>query len=448
MVIIIKDWFRNMCKNSCDRQEDSVSKKTVIEFPDSLNEVDRDAEKFKDFSDIARLAILADEFFQAGCKYKAVEYIKEGCVRVYEGQSGRDIPQEIFNRWKTSNEQILFSKMLLRALYSSYYCTSSSFDILQEWCRLEPQNVEPHIRFGLVAAYNNIKSGTPPLEDVLSFLSNLDRQVSDERVSAILALAKGQMRELSLPYDGCRIHLYPEISNITTYSMLETGDWFEQEDLGLFRKLVKPGDNVLDLGANVGVYSLSAAVRTGSEGCVVSVEPSSRTFGYLNTSAKQFGHMKCFHCGVSDSSGVGMLSFGASSELNRFTVASSENEQGEQVQLMSVDDVAEKAGVDRFDIIKMDVEGFEEKVIAGAKKIIHDNSPVIIYEVNENGSLDFSQADIFKKLGYDSYFYVPSGSRLIEYVPGVEVDKFVLNMFAIRPESLTRFEGIANIEKA
>ena len=188
-------------------------------------------------------------------------------------------------------------------------------------------------------------------------------------------------------------------------------------------------------------------MRTGDDGCVVAVEPSSRTFRYLSESAKQFDHMQCFHCGVSDSSSIGSLSFGGSSELNKF----SEDEGAgncEKVELMSVDDVAAMAGVDSFDIIKMDVEGFEKKTIGGARKIIHENSPIIFYEIKEAKDVHFELIDSFRDIGYDSYFYVPGRATLVKYSRGTEIDDYLLNMIAVKPESLGRFEGVASIEES
>ena len=439
----IEDAYRKMWVKWCRQQNSSAA---VV--CDSLSEGRHDQVLSGQLSSIAKLAVLVDEFLRAGRRAEAYKCAAEGYERVSKGEKAPDVPDAIFRKWDVANEAILFLKICIALnAFSSYFNVPHYMQMFKTWLKIEPDNMEPYIRLGLASALQYLQQGRAASEQTLELLEYVDGRMKSDRSAAALGLARGEISGLSLPYDGCRIHVYPELTNITTYVLLEQQDWFEQGDLSLFRKLIRHGDRVLDLGANVGVYSLSAAVRTGDDGCVVAVEPSSRTFRYLRESAKQFDHMQCFHCGVSDSSSIGSLSFGGSSELNKF----SEDEGAgncEKVELMSVDDVAAMAGVDSFDIIKMDVEGFEKKTIAGAVKIMHENSPIIFYEIKEAKDVHFELIDSFKDIGYDSYFYVPGRSMLVKYSRGTEIDDYLLNMIAVKPESLGRFEGVASIEES
>jgi ribosomal protein L11 methylase PrmA len=61
------------------------------------------------------------------------------------------------------------------------------------------------------------------------------------------------------------------LRSIVTSVLIAEGDWFEKE-MEFWRNWVKPGMTVIDVGANVGVYTFSAAVKVGSEGCVLAVD--------------------------------------------------------------------------------------------------------------------------------------------------------------------------------
>jgi len=96
----------------------------------------------------------------------------------------------------------------------------------------------------------------------------------------------------------------------------------------------------------------------------------------------------------------------------------------------------------------MDVEGHELKALAGAEKIISNGSPIIFYEVKHGSDLHPELIDAFENLGYDSYFALPDAKTLVKYDKDVPMDGYLLNMIAIRPESLQRLEGLVNIEQS
>ena len=95
------------------------------------------------------------------------------------------------------------------------------------------------------------------------------------------------MTELSLRMaDGTHIVLPSSLGAITTYVLLEQEQWFEKETHFLTRWL-KRGMNVIDIGANLGVYSLPAARMVGPTGQVYAYEPASETRRMLDASKKK-----------------------------------------------------------------------------------------------------------------------------------------------------------------
>ena len=76
--------------------------------------------------------------------------------------------------------------------------------------------------------------------------------------------------------DGVRIVVPDSLDLITPYVLLEQQDWFEDE-IKFLRRLLQPGQKVIDVGANYGVYTLSMAQTVGPTGRVWAFEPASNT---------------------------------------------------------------------------------------------------------------------------------------------------------------------------
>ena len=394
-------------------------------------------------SRIAELIIKADYLNQTGHRQEAIECAIEGYYHLRQGEKTDNVPNWILAKWNVQDAEGFFLYLLMSSLcFSSYYNIPAYKEMFQKRKELEPSNPEAYLRLGLLLALESRTKGTAVPAESLKALRHANKIMQNERSAAALALVQGGIHELKLPYDQGHIYVYPDLLNITTYTLLEQGDWFEHNDLSLFRKLIRPDDKVLDMGANIGVYAISAAHRVSDQGRVVAIEPARETFELLNKSANCFAQMTAVHGAISDKSGVGSLAHGTSSELHKLGTGQG---KGEKVDLFSVDDLALKTGVDCFDIIKMDVEGHEPQAIAGAKKIMVEGSPIIFYEVKEGGGHHFELMDVFRDLGYDSYYYVGGLSSLVKFHKGQKLDTYVLNMVAVRPESLRRFDNVADI---
>lgn len=390
----------------------------------------------------AEAAILADAMARLGQRVKAYQYAQLGLSSLRRGHYAGGVPQTLLNAWQAPDaEGLLLRQCLAYSCHSSFYARAISQDWLMAWAQREPQNPEPFLRFGLLFAVAAIEEGKPIPKPAIEALLHAQRIQCDQRPELALALLKGGLKEMAVPYDGTAIYVPPDLRVVSTYVLLEQGDWFE-EDLDLFRALIRPGDKVLDLGANIGVYSVAAAQRVGREGCVVSIEPAAKTFGVLQKSAKLNANMTVRRAAVSDKSGKGCLEPDRAPELNRL---SSNGCGGEAVDLISVDELAAELGIDHFDVIKMDVEGHEKATLRGAAKIMGRQAPIVFYEVREGNDLHLDLVDQFKTMGFESFVYCAGQKALVHYDAGTEVDAFLLNMVAIKPEAFPRLDGIVRL---
>ena len=87
-------------------------------------------------------------------------------------------------------------------------------------------------------------------------------------------------------------------------------DLFDREiEFKYFRKLIKSGDNVVDIGANFGYYTTFFSKQVCDKGCVYSMEPIPLTFDILSNNIKKMNlnNVKAFNLAISDSTGKGIM---------------------------------------------------------------------------------------------------------------------------------------------
>ena len=159
--------------------------------------------------------------------------------------------------------------------------------------------------------------------------------------------------------DGVKVIVPDVLECITSYVLYEQEDWFEDE-IKFVRKIVQPGENVIDIGANFGVYTLSIAKLVGPTATVWSFEPAPQTADFLEASIalNEFGNVKVLRYAVSNSSGTAQFSTSSHSELNSIIHAGSEAaasmEKTETVQTISMDEAMDKFGWRDIAFLKID----------------------------------------------------------------------------------------------
>ncbi|MGD0088971.1 MAG: FkbM family methyltransferase [Planctomycetota bacterium] len=392
----------------------------------------------------AEAAMVADAMASLGRRALAYQYALHGLQTVQRGQYAGGVPRTLLNMWQApSCEGLLLRQCLSYSADSSYfdYTRKQSRDWLLAWARLEPDNPEPFLRFGLLFTLQAAEAGEPVPGPALEALRCAQKLRPDARVAAALALAQVRPSELALPYDGTHICLQPDIRALSTYVLLEQGEWFEEE-LELFRSLIRPGDAVLDLGANVGPFALSAAQRVGPAGRVLAVEPAAAAFTLLSRSAGQHPNLKVRQVAVSDAVGHGCLEHGQQQKPGRTVLHASGREP---VEFVSVDGLAKEAGIESFNLIKMDVGECDLQALNGAERTLKKGSPIVFYEVKENLDLRTQVVQRFREIGCESFLYCMGKKTLIHYDKNTEWDQCFHYFVAVNLKSVPRLEGLARL---
>ncbi|HEY9624057.1 MAG TPA: FkbM family methyltransferase [Crinalium sp.] len=208
----------------------------------------------------------------------------------------------------------------------------------------------------------------------------------------------------------------PNVRSIVTSMLLVQGDWFEAE-MELWREEVQPGMTVIDVGANVGVYTFSAARRVGPTGRVLAVEPFSGCVRCLQETCKvnELAWVTVCAGAASDRNDTLRLSLRTASELNRVVTDEAEMESGEfeEIPCFTLDSLVEQEHLTQVDWLKIDAEGHELQVLMGSDRLLTQFAPKILYENTAGLSFDEETASsqavaqFLIDRGYQLYCYRP-----------------------------------------
>jgi FkbM family methyltransferase len=242
-----------------------------------------------------------------------------------------------------------------------------------------------------------------------------------------------------VPFDQLLLAVDPSLDSIVTSVLLGEGDWFETE-MEFWRRQLQPGMTVIDVGANVGVYSFSGAQRVGPTGKVLAVEPFSGCVCCLQETRRlnQFDWVKICGGAASDRHGIAHLALQAASELNEIVsdATAQSDQEVEEILCFPLDSLIEQEGLTRVDWLKIDAEGHEMQVLAGSEQLLTKFAPGILYE--NISALQKSNTDVAEYLlskGYKLFRYQPFLGNLIP-LESLDQLKNNLNIIAL-PASLS-----------
>jgi len=134
---------------------------------------------------------------------------------------------------------------------------------------------------------------------------------------------------------------------------------------------LRPGDTFVDVGSFIGLYTIAVALRLGGSGRVIAFEPDQQNFSLLEEHVRLNGlkgQVKLHQAAVSDKVGQGYFLADGSSEAR---LVSSDREHMAFVDVVTLDGTMMGT---RIDILKIDVEGYEEMVLRGAQNILRTPS--------------------------------------------------------------------------
>lgn len=169
-------------------------------------------------------------------------------------------------------------------------------------------------------------------------------------------------------------------------SSLQRYGEYQQLELEFLLSILTPDSVVYDVGANVGYHTTAFASRARQ---VISFEPNPQNFALLQKNTADHDRITRYQAAVSNTAGTGYIGDFDPSVYGNFghmTMTTS----GVEVPCMTLDSVNHEPP----DLIKIDVEGHEYKVLQGCVHMLKSRRPVVYYEAIETPNL----GDIYRML--------------------------------------------------
>lgn len=181
---------------------------------------------------------------------------------------------------------------------------------------------------------------------------------------------------------------------------------FSYEEMQLFLQIVTEGSYIIEVGANIGAHTLGLSKQIGSTGKLYAYEPQRIVFQNLcaNMSLNACLNVYCFEQAVSNAkSHITLPEIDYAKQGNFGGIAIEEFTTGHPVQVVVLDEAL--ADIPRLDLIKVDVEGMESKVLGGARTLINKHHPMLYVE---NDRLEKSQAliELIQALDYRLFWHI------------------------------------------
>ena len=232
--------------------------------------------------------------------------------------------------------------------------------------------------------------------------------------------------------------LLSTMDNHVSAHLLRYGEWAERE-LQLFLSVVKPGDTVLDVGANIGAFTVPLAKAVGPSGRVYAFEPQRVIFQRMNANIALNGQSNVHTYLAAVGSERGMLkvpSIDYSVAANFAAVSLADqsvfsNLMHETVPVLALDDLFPTASVnDRTcpSFIKVDVELMERYVLEGARQLLQRCQPVLYLE-NPCVMTSLPLVELLYELNYSPFWDIQPGFNIDNYAQNKE--NFAPNQYAI-----------------
>lgn len=269
------------------------------------------------------------------------------------------------------------------------------------------------------------------------------RELVKSAVRLAIGISSGKtVRVVAGPLKGRRLLRQYGLPNL---SMLF--GTYESQFAKAYSERVRSGSVIYDIGANAGYFSLLAAHLSQSDGQVVAFEPVPSIVGDLRAMLAANGlteRVRASQLALSDAAGRVRMYTPASAETGVIDTAVRHNEIDEgraiMVDVTTLDQFVFGEGNPRPEVIKLDVEGAEASVLAGARRVLQEVRPIVLAEIHgEQPAVDIW--DIVVPLGYHVHLLTSSGEAEIcdkaDWTRHFSGSKWIIKHCVLIPQRLT-----------
>ncbi|TBR59174.1 hypothetical protein B4U84_25390 [Westiellopsis prolifica IICB1] len=178
-------------------------------------------------------------------------------------------------------------------------------------------------------------------------------------------------------------YLVPSLREPVAFYLLIDGI-YEPKSIGLIANNLSPKTVFLDIGANIGLFSITIAKLLSQESQVIALEASPKIFRYLQENIKKnnLQNVKIFELAITDTDNSTTTFYEPPAEhFGMGSIAPQFHNHPILVQTKTIDTLLEELQIESVNIIKVDVEGYESMVFKGGQRLLNSaNPPLILFE--------------------------------------------------------------------
>jgi FkbM family methyltransferase len=404
MIGLISDEFLNVFK------KEGLQNITLIP-PIKSNEI-------KKFVNEADFCFIFKKIYDGNNIYshKLLQYLAQG--KPIFGTDFSDIPSELKNALYLSNNISEVKNMLLdfsqkgepsdkaqiRINYAKQHTFSKTINVIEGILKLTPKS-------NSYLYYSEISNKTRVFNFFRKALANsfMDKLLASlMRKGSVFATIISRIIPPEYLYkdpswrfysaNGIKMKL--NISNLVDHCVYFST---EQRALNEFIKHLKPSDTVLDIGANIGNTTLLFS-KACHKGNIISIEPSKVLFDTLenHVTLNEINNVKCLNIGLGAEEKTGQLYKVSenNSGMNRIFESEDIPFSSERIIIKKLDNMVAELNIGNINAIKIDVEGYEYKVLKGAYNTLKTKQPTLLIEVDDHNLREqgSNPAEVFKLL--------------------------------------------------
>ena len=245
---------------------------------------------------------------------------------------------------------------------------------------------------------------SPQLQKRLALAQSMPVNWLGRRLALLLrkTVLRHGMQAIDATVDGLGLRLYMQ-DNVSERKFLFMPQFFDAAERSLLKSRLKKGDIFVDIGANAGIYSFTAAACIGSQGRVVAIEPNPALHPRFLFNVAQNGFEKqitLLQLGISDEKGSFNLTLDHGN-LGGSSLVTARSSDQITVKCQPLKDVLMDEGIERIDALKIDIEGAEDRALVPFFR----SAPVLLWPkllILENSPMDWKQdlQAVLKECGY------------------------------------------------
>lgn len=150
----------------------------------------------------------------------------------------------------------------------------------------------------------------------------------------------------------------------------------EKDEISFFRKKIKKGMVVVDVGANIGFYTKLFSKLVGTSGKVYAFEPDKKNFKHLKDACRNLKNVKLLNAAVGERNGTLRLYESNSLNVDHVTYKTNEKRSSYPIKVLSLDKFFSNK---KIDFVKIDTQGFEYNVLLGMDNLLKNNRNIMIF---------------------------------------------------------------------